>query len=346
MAVSKHNTYFVEHSDSGFLVARTSGYECPMTVEEVREVTPGEKDDIVSLIERFGGASGAAGYTRARCGVYPRGRILGKLVLDEPRKAKDPRYLEDRVKAEFNIDPTGYQLAVLHPATGRPADVGSLMEKEFFICGAPVESLGAVQRELLDFRVFPDRMELGSVASIGALVDYHRFSELEAPSLMLEIGMKETRVVIINHGAVDAVRIIPSGLQSMIAVVQRDLGLKDEEAARRLFYSDSFDFKEMGPRLVDRLLRELQSSIGFYEVSTGLSIGQILCTKAPEQLSWLNKTFAKSLNVDPLAVNFSEWLERKKITLNFETNGEAIPSHWLGLFGLMIEAQPPENETK
>ncbi len=346
MAKHRHSAYYVEHSDAGFLIARTSGYDQPLTLEEVCETPADARDEIVSVIDRMGGASGAAGYTRARCGVYPPGRILGKIVLDEPRKAKDPHYLEERVKAEFNIDPSAYHLAVLNPRTGAMADVGSLMEKEFFVCGAPIEAFSDLQKEMLQLGVFPDRLELGSVASIGALVDYHRFAEFESPTLVLEIGRRDTRAVIIHRGAVDAVRSIPSGLQSMIAVVQRDLGLKDEEAARRLFYSDSFDFKEMGPRLVDRLLRELQSTVGYYEVSTGLSVGQVLCIKSPNQLAWINKTFAKALNVDPMILNVPGWLERNGVTLGSGVNGDEVPVHWLGLLGLMLETAIPEDETK
>ncbi len=346
MSASKHSAFFVEHSDVSFLMARTSGYGHPMTVEEIKEAPAGDNEEIQKLIESNGKSSGSSGYTRARCGVYPRGRVLGKIIMDEPRKARDPRYLEDRVKAEFNIDPNAYTLAVLNPRTGAPADVGSLMEKEFFIGGGPTSELGDAQQELLDYGVFPDRLEIGSIATIGALVDYHRFAAVEYPTLVLEIGQKETRVIVINGGAVDSVRVIPHGLHSMIAVVQRDLGLKDEAAAQRLFYSDSFDFKEMGPRLVDRLLRELQSNIGFYEVQTGLSIGQVFCARTPLQLSWLNKTFAKTLNVDPFVITYPEWLEHNGILLGSELNTENIPSHWLGLFGLMIEAKIPENEKK
>ncbi len=344
MASSKHNGFFIELSDPGFILARTTGYGHPMTVEEIREASADDDGEITRILERMGRPSGASGYTRARCGVYPKGRVLGKLTVDEPRKARDPQYLEEKVKSDFNIDPRAYTLAILNSRTGAPADVGSLMEKEFFLCGAPAEAFEQHQRELLQRGIYPDRLELGSVATLGALVDYHRSAEIEHPTLVLEVGMTDTRLVVINGGAVDTVRAVPHGLQSMVAVVQRDLGLKDNAAAKRLLYSDSFDFKEMGPKLVDRLLRELQSTIGYYEVQTGLSVGQVFCTKNPEQLSWLNKTFAKSLNVDPLTINYSEWLERNEIRLGGKLSADAIPSHWLGLFGLMIESISPQDE--
>ncbi len=346
MSASKHSAFFVEFSNMGFVIARTSGYSHPATVHEIHEIPADDAEGIRKLLERIGKPPRSAGYTRARCGVYPRNRLLGKIVVDEPRKAKDPRYLEERVRAEFSIDPSAYHLAVLNPRSGAAADIGNLMEKEFFLCGAPIEELAGAQRELLELGIFPDRLELGSVASLGALADYHRMMEIEHPTLVLEIGMNDTRVIVINRGTVDSAGVIPQGLRSMIEVVQRDLGLKHEGAAQRLFYSDSFDFKEMAPKLIDRLLRQLQSSVGFYEVQTGLSIGQVLCTRAPEQLSWLNKTFAKNLNVDPFSMNFPEWLRNNGIELGPDIDADALPPHWLGVFGLMADTRIPEDETK
>ena len=37
------------------------------------------------------------------------------------------------------------------------------------------------------------------------------------------------------------------------------LGLKDEESARKLFYSNTFDFTGMGSVLTKKLIKELQS---------------------------------------------------------------------------------------
>ena len=77
-------------------------------------------------------------------------------------------------------------------------------------------------------------------------------------------------------------RPIPQGLESMIPVVQKELGLKDEESAKKLFYSNTFDFTSMGNALIKKLLKELQSSIGFYEVQTGQSVGLLHGTQLPQ----------------------------------------------------------------
>jgi hypothetical protein len=91
----------------------------------------------------------------------------------------------------------------------------------------------------------------------------------------------------------------------------------------------------MGGALVKKLLKELQSSIGFYEVQTGQSIGHVVCTQLPASLSWLGATMAGSLGVPPLKVEMLPWLESQNIKL---LDGVALgqpEERWFGLFSLL-----------
>jgi hypothetical protein len=120
----------------------------------------------------------------------------------------------------------------------------------------------------------------------------------------------------------------------MIPVVQKELGLKDEESARKLFYSNTFDFTGMGPLLIKKLLKELQSSIGFYEVQTGQSVGLLISTILPAKLGWLDVTIAKELGISPLKLDIAPWLESHGITVS-EAAKPVLDQRWFGLLSLM-----------
>ena len=132
---------------------------------------------------------------------------------------------------------------------------------------------------------------------------------------------------------------IPSGIAAMIPVVQKELGLKDEESAKKLFYSNTFDFTSMGAVLVKKLLKELQSSIGFYEVQTGQSIGSVLCTQLPTSLTWLGTTMAGSLGVPQLKAELLPWLESQNIKLSDGVTLGQPEERWFGLFSLLASYQ-------
>jgi hypothetical protein len=157
--------------------------------------------------------------------------------------------------------------------------------------------------------------------------------------LVLEIGLDTTQSFIVSADGVDISRPIPSGIAAMIPVVQKELGLKDEESAKKLFYSNTFDFTSMGAALVKKLLKELQSSIGFYEVQTGQSIGNAFCTQLPSSLAWLSATMASSLGVAPLKVEMIPWLDSLNIKLAEGVSLGQPEERWFGLFSLLASHQ-------
>src|SRR6185295_8738320 len=198
---------------------------------------------------------------------------------------------------QFRIEPEKYTIKVLNPTDGSEYDLVKATQKEALFCGLPSDEIIAMQDKLLEQGIYPERLELGTLASLGGVVNYLKFKQSKTPILLLEIGQDATQSFIVSADGIDISRPIPSGVAAMIPVVQKELGLKDEESAKKLFYSNTFDFTSMGAVLVKKLLKELQSSIGFYEVQTGQSISSVLCTQLPASLSWLGTTMAGSLGV-------------------------------------------------
>ncbi|WP_309385532.1 hypothetical protein [Cerasicoccus frondis] len=135
-------------------------------------------------------------------------------------------------------------------------------------------------------------------------------------------------------------RPVPYGLRSMYPIVQKELGLKDEESAQKLFGSSTFDFAEMGQVLLKKLMKELQASTGFYEVQTGQTIGNIFLGLAPDNLSWIGTTLSKSLGVHVLKPDYESWLEHQGIKVASGVDLGSLGPRWFGLFSLMGDYAP------
>jgi hypothetical protein len=121
----------------------------------------------------------------------------------------------------------------------------------------------------------------------------------------------------------------------MLPVVQKELGLKDEDSAKKLFYSNTFDFTGMGPLLIKRLLKELQSSIGFYEVQTGQSVGQVLTMQLSPKQAWIDVAIAQSLGISSLKPDSGAWLQSRQVTVPDAFSKNTREVGWFGLFSLM-----------
>jgi hypothetical protein len=334
----KTKGFFIDINAQTALIARTSSPEAPLAIEEMKEIPIGNDPAVQAAVKEMVGKKSSSGYMHARCSIYPPRRFVRRFTLDLKR-VKEPGYLMEICSQQFRMETEKFAIVVLNSADGTDYEVEVskvITQKEVVFVGGNNSELLAAQDRLLTLGVFPEGLELGTLSALGSLVDYHAFAQLKAPTLLLEIDADSTQSFIITANGLDATRSIPHGLDAMIPVVQKELNLKDEESARKLFFSNTFDFTNMGVLLIKKLLKELQSLIGFYEVQTGQSIGQVLCTLLPPKLGWLSNTIAKELSVSVLRLDLADWLKSHQITFANPSASSNLVPRWLGLFSLMV----------
>jgi len=330
---SKSKSFCVEIGEQTTLVARLAQAGEACQVEELKEFPSKDTAALAEWIKATEG-KGATGYAHAVCGVYPAKRIVRRQTLDLKR-IKEPNYLNEIYTQQFRIEAEKYAIKILNAQDGSEYDLTKAAQKEVLFCGLPLAEIDGTQDTLLEHLIYPERLELGTLATLGGLANYLKFKQSKSPLLVLEMGDETTQSYIISADGVDISRTIPSGVASMIPVVQKELGLKDPDSAMKLFYSNTFDFTSMGAVLVKKLLKELQSSIGFYEVQTGQSIGHVFCTQLPANFSWLGATMAGALGVPQLKIDLMPWLESLHITLTERVASNPPDERWVGLFSLI-----------
>lgn len=331
------NGFFVDINEYSTLVARTSSASAPLVIEKIEE-GPAGLTHLAEVMEKAAGPR-RSGYRHAVVGVAPERRFIRRASVD-PKRAKDAAALEELLVTQFRAEPDKMILAILSAADGSSIDTSAAAGKEVLFCGGYNEDFAAAQKSIVDAGVYPESLELTSVAMLGGVQGLLALQEVKTPTLVLEVGMESTHCYIANAAGVDLARPIPHGINSMIPVAQKELGLRDEDAAAKLLFSNTFDFTGMGPNLVKRLLKELQSSIGFFEVQTGQSIAHLHCAVLPEAFGWLSGTLAGALGVAQLEVNLKPWAEKQGIKFAAGVGTEGIPGSWLGLLSLIAKHQP------
>jgi len=332
----KTKGFFVELNEHAVMLARTSAPTAPFVVEEMVECPPQDAAALEAAITQIQPKKSPSGYLHATVGIYPAKRLLRRHSL-ELKRVKEPAYFAEVCSQQFRIEQDKYAIALLNANDGLDFDMAKAVQKDVLFCGMLTDEAAAAQTMLLESSIYPERLELGSVATLGGLVDLLAHGKSKTPSLVLEIGADATHSFIVTAGGVEASRPIPQGLDAMVPIVQKELGLKDEESARKLFYSNTFDFTGMGPLLIKKLLKELQSSIGFYEVQTGQSVGQVLTTQLSPKLAWLDAAIASSLGISSLKIDAGPWLESRQITLAESVARNCQDVRWLGLLSLMAQ---------
>ena len=258
---SKSKGFFVEQNEHSILLARTSAATAPLVIEEFSECAVGDAAGLSEAIKKLHAKKGKVGYLNAHCGIYPTRRLVRRATL-EVKRLKEPGYFAEVLSSQFRVELDKHAVHVLNAPDGTDLDAVKATQKEALFCGMPYQDADSIQDGLLASGIFPERIELGSVAMLGGIVDYLRFRKSTVPTLILEIGAEMTHAFIVSSAGVEASRPISQGFESMVPVVQAELGLKDAESARKLFLTNAFDFTGMGRSLVKRLLKELVPLIG------------------------------------------------------------------------------------
>lgn len=331
----KSKGFFVEKSAHTVLLARTSAAAAPLLVEDVRECAADDASALAAAMAELQPKKSPSGYMQAVCGVYTPKRVVRRVSL-EPKRLKDPAYLGEVLSQQLRIESDKYTTVVVNANDGMDFDANKATPQKDVVFGAmQSQEVLQTQERLLEEGIYPDRLELGSLSVLGALVDYLRFTGDSTSVLVLEAGPDVTNSYIVTSAGVESSRPIPQGYDSMIPIVQAELNLKDAESARKLFFSNTFDFTGMGPVLTKRILKELQSSIGFYEVQTGQSVGLLYSMLLPPKLAWLDGAIASGMGIQSLKLEPVEWLAARKITLSDAVKPK-VDARWFGLFSLMV----------
>jgi hypothetical protein len=349
MLSTKTKGLFVEMSRFRVMVAATTSLQAPLSVEKVDQISLDKGTDKVREFILGYVAGKNVKYVNARTAVYPQTRFFIRHSVETPARLKEPGYLEETVRTQLGVDINANAVGILNASDGTSIDIARSLsvQRELLVFGAALTDLRATQDALLANGIFPERMEIGSLSVIGALMNQARFAAVKRPVMMLEVDTKSTSLFVLTADRVDLCRTIPLGFDSMLPVLSGELGVKDEQSARNMLFSNTFDFTEMGPTLLAKLIKEIRASTGFYEVQTGQSIGGLFVHLLPPSLEWVRPCMAKSLGVEPLHIDLKPWLESRGVKLADSIALEPLSAqHMMGVLSLMIdherlaEAQP------
>ena len=182
----KSKGFCVEIGEYATLVAKLSQPDAPFVVEELKEFPSTDIGAINDWVKTSDG-KGSTGYAHATCGIYPAKRLIRRHTLDL-KKVKEPAYFSEIYTQQFRVESEKYTIKALNPGDGGDYDMVKASQKEALFCGLPSEEIVNVQDKLLEQGIYPERLELGTVATLGGMVNYLKFKQSKSPLLVLEIG--------------------------------------------------------------------------------------------------------------------------------------------------------------
>lgn len=341
MLRKKTEELFVEIKEYSILAAKTLKYGGESVLMSAVECPAGDFASIKKFLHNFFGNKKGK-YVKAYCNVNPISRFVRKITLDSAMKAKDPTFINEILKEDFGIDRQDFEVKILNGLTGIEFNPDTNKSRDLVFCGALREEIEKCQSALLQLGIYPQRMELGGMAMLGGFM--MDTTEINVPTIILETNGDNSQVFILYQKRFDLMRTIPYGVDDIIPLIQKELALSDAVSARKVLFSNTFDFTEKGPVLLDELFKELQALVDYYEVQTGQSVKGLFIGSLPSHLDWISRSLSQSIGLNQLKIDYPRWLESRGTKIDKNVDVSLFDSRWFSLFSLINYNDIPEEE--
>lgn len=324
------------------LVAVLSGGTKPAIIEAILSL-----ENIAALKAVCHEHNPKSRYTRAIAACYPESRFLYQETLENPSKARESAFFEQFFKSHYEKDLSACAVAILNPVTGLMVDLDKVVPKELAFAGAASAELQKIQADVVAQSVYPDRLELGTLSTMGGIIHYQKAQQIGSSAVVLEWGMNETLFIVCSGRRVELLRSIPFGYATLLQRLKTALSLKDDASAAKILEAQGFDFNEMGPVLLKDFIKQLQASAGFFEVQTGQALKHLIPILLPPNLGWMEQVVSQYMGLDLLSIDYQGWMN----TLGVKTNEAKVPlgslnrGH-LGIFGLLATSSAENDGEK
>ena len=164
---AKTKKIFIDFGDHVVLAARTSADKAPFVIEDIRECAPGDSAALAEALQALQPKKAPNGFIHTNCSIYTPKRIVRRVPL-EAKRIKEPTYLNEVATQQLRIDADQFTLALLNPLDGTEYDMVKASQKDVVFCGLPNIDIAYFQERLLAAGLYPERIEVGTVAGVGA----------------------------------------------------------------------------------------------------------------------------------------------------------------------------------
>ncbi len=161
---------------------------------------------------------------------------------------------------------------------------------------APTSSLEAATAGVRERQIEPTRIESGILSRIAAAATAVRHAG-SSPVVLWQLGLENSQLFLVTARGVEGVAPCSTGLDSLFTIVQGALGLKLRGAAARLFFNDTYDFSEAGPRIAAELAPSLKTALS--TLPPAVATAAFSCASFTGKQAWFSAEIARSVGLTP-----------------------------------------------
>ena len=326
-------------NDHGVQLARLARLEeKPLEVDLFTELPTTADDAAITTWLRRAFPERGPGFLTGYCGFHPVERVLQREVVNTRRLA-EPGFLATLLAESAKLPPLkDWHVAALQPLDGEEITAAT-PTRPGLLLGLPLTGVRELQHRLRKLAIRPRRLEVGSVALLGALTRYVRDTGYPHAVAVCEIGLGQTRVYFLAKDGVHTPATLPHGLISIMEAAMKELAAPGIGVARDALFAPTEELLSHSRRIVRMLTRHLRPAIDYFEMQTGQPIGALYCAHLPTRLGWLEEALCAAVDLEFLVPDYATWLPAVGLRL---PEGVAAPARsWFQPLSLIAQLAPP-----
>jgi hypothetical protein len=302
--------------DFGLYAAKLKGLRTPLFLESLHEAPSASPDALKAWVQQLTGTA-QQHYAAAWCAVEPKGLVALKAELENPLQARDdPKVFERLLRDKAGLDLARTTALAINPHSGKPFAAPPL-PKQVLLVAAPQASLEACQDGCLATGLYPERLEMATLARLGGLKHYLRLSQTTTPTLLIQMATDSLMLFVFHGDTLDNVRCVPEqGLGKLWQDIQHAHSLADTAQARQWALEAHTHSALARSAAVAALVRELQSFVSFYELQFATRIARCAFTPPCPALGWIGEELTQALGVERLQPDYKAWMQQLGLRWN------------------------------
>lgn len=186
----------------------------------------------------------------------------------------------------------------------------------WLINAAPTATLETATAAVRERLIEPRRVESAILTRLAAAATAVRHAG-SSPVILWHLGLEHSQLFLVTSRGVEAVASCPTGLDALFTIVQGALGLKLRGAAARLFFNDTYDFTEAGPRIAAELAPSLKTALATFPSSSASAA--FACASFTGKQAWFSAEVARAVGLAPWAPDVARIVSHLQLRLPADT---------------------------
>ena len=254
MPQSSEKSYFLETSRYTLTIARASDGK----IEAVRECAIDNKPTLEEALTAIKPSWQVDGMALRVASISPSPTSWYLASSEEARRTRAESAIRSLLTGVSHGIAGDVELAGCNAEDG--TTISPTGASRWVVAFASKESVENSLSVLKELKIETERIESAGLSRVGAIAASLKANN-SGPVILWDLGPEHSQIILVTKNGVEGVSACAVTLDTLFSATQAALGLKFKGAAARIFFNETYDFSQAGPKIAATISEGLKNAL-------------------------------------------------------------------------------------